>query len=792
MLAKERNNHPLGEISSRLSQCTILLEGIVQGVGFRPFAYRLAKQKGLKGYIRNQEGALRIDVQGPHEDLHAFYKEILSSPPQQSRIYSSKILPLDAGDFSELKIVESGTKDQSTLLRFITPDLALCADCRKDLIRAEDRRHRYPFITCTHCGPRYSILESLPYDRVRTSMRTYTMCVPCQTEYENPDNRRFHSETNSCPDCGIHTSFYDFLKKRTLGNSFEEHLALAIDTLKNGGIVAVKGIGGYLLMADATNEHTVMELRKRKHRPTKPFAVLYPDLNSIEEDFSLSPQEERTLTGSVAPIVLLRKRENMGDSYPSGIAQSALAPGLSRMGVMLPYAPLLQLVINDIGRPLIATSANISGGSIIASEEEAHQKLSNLADAMLSHDRPILMPQDDSVICFTPRHSSPVILRLSRGMAPLFIDTPYEGPCLLGTGASSKSTLAIASHKGLHVSQYLGDTTDYDCQSRYKMVVEKLSSQLRANPSFIAHDLHPEYFGSIYAAQKVEPPYSFGVQHHEAHFAALLEEKKLWNSKEKILGVIWDGTGLGKNKEIWGGEFFSYSAGENFERVFYLESTSHFLGDKMTREPRLSALSYCHQIEQATPLLKHKFTDAEWRIYGQWLGKGNLLQNTSAGRLFDAVASLLGILDKQSYEGEAAMLLEEEAYRFPATLPQTPYPWRIQDKRIETRSILEGITTDLIQGESVPFIAYRFHLTLASMVGEIALLTGHSRLAFSGGVFQNTFLVDLIQDLWKDRLELHFHQKLSPNDENISLGQLAYVIQYNNKQQIKRKEELCV
>jgi hydrogenase maturation protein HypF len=690
--------------------------------------------------------------------------------------------------FESFQIIESEASGRFSLL--LPPDFALCACCRQELHSPDSRRFGYPFITCTYCGPRYSIITALPFDRPNTTMAAFEQCEACLGEYTDPTDRRFHAQTNSCTDCGPTLGWYksngEAVVKQSVLHDPTWILKRAKWALEAGKILAVKGIGGYLLLCDATESRTVERLRLRKHRPTKPFAILYPSLETLQEEVRISEKEVKELQSVASPIVLAERRPNCQ-------VVEAVAPHLSQLGVMLPYAPLLELLALDFGKPLVATSGNVSGNPIVYEDQKAITDLASIADYILTHNRPIVVPQDDSVVRFTPKHQQKIILRRSRGL-PLHLPKPFScSEEMLAVGASMKATFTLNTQDYLYVSQYLGDSESYETQENYKQVVAhflSLQSPALADPmtqiSAIFCDAHEGYFSTQWA-EELSQSYDIPVhkiQHHQAHLAAVVAENDLLASTEPLLGVIWDGTGYGHDGQIWGGEFYVFSEENSpisnqllqpFNRLHFTYFDA-LLGDKMPREPRLSALSFCSGLANSERLVRSKFTSSEWGLYQKAL-KNNSLKTSSVGRIFDAVASLVGGIDKVSYEGEAALLLEELAGGYFKKYGYTLSEWYLHDIEfrgtIPTHQLAAELVADLINGELPDRVAAKFHLSLVKIIEKIAKYHGIKRLAFSGGVFQNSVLVDLLLEHLGKEFTLFFHRQLCPNDENISYGQMV-------------------
>jgi hydrogenase maturation protein HypF len=754
----------------------IRLRGQVQGVGFRPFIWKAATARRLCGQVSNGMSGVEVVFNGSREDAQDFHRFLLSNAPKGSRVTTHTLAAAPPQQFHQFSIRESTSDDAPLLL--LSPDVAVCPDCLRDVHTPGNRRANYAFTTCTYCGPRFSILETLPYDRSNTTMRDFALCPDCTREYNDPADRRFFGQTNSCPVCGIQMRLLR-PDGSEMAHDTDDVLEKTLEIWRAGGIVAIKGIGGYLLTCDATRALAVSTLRQRKKRPTKPFALMYPNVKSLGGDVLLGKKALNALQNPAAPIVLvpLKKRP------ASGIAGAEIAPALDQIGVMLPYAPLFVLLLEKWGRPIVATSGNTSGSPIVYQETDLHQ-LSDIADAFLTHNRHISMPQDDSVLAFA-NGPKPIVLRRSRGLAPALTKinggrTRSATPDVVALGAEMKAAFSLRYHGNLLVSQYLGDLSDFDTQQRYETLVRRTLGQFSVQPVAVLADVHPAYFTTGLGqqlARELDVPF-VQIQHHEAHFAAVLAENRLLTSKKAVLGVIWDGTGYGHDGQIWGGEFFSYRPENGIKRLGHFPSFPLILGDKMAREPRLSALAFCQSFApEKTERLSGKFTPSEWHLYPK-MHNARPLTTTSMGRVFDAVAALLGLADKVSYEGEAALLLETAARRFfrqNTTLQEGYFSKAHQHNAPFSPEWLAFLMEDLEQTASPERVAALFHLSLVEMVSAVAVRGGFETVAFSGGVFQNTLLVSLLRKhLKKIKIKPCFHQELSPNDENISFGQLTY------------------
>lgn len=748
------------------------IEGVVQGVGFRPFVFKLATTFNLKGWVCNGVDGVHLEVGGREEQVTEFIEQLKHHAPEESYITRFVVDEITEIEVSDFRIVDSNPLGTPNLL--ITPDLGLCSACREELHSASDKRYRYPFITCTHCGPRYSILKSLPYDRHTTSMENFAMCPACEKEYDDPLNRRHFSQTNSCPDCTIPLRLVDN-KENELTRDWHEALSIILKSLEMGETIAVKGIGGYLLLTDATNMAAVKKLRKSKHRPSKPFALMYPDLETLQKDAVLTQFEAEAFQSIQSPVVLVKVKDKLG----SGICLNEIAPGLQQIGVMYPYAGIFELILKKWGKPIIATSGNVSGSPIIYEDHPATGELKTIASMFLIHDREIQIAEDDSVVRFSQHQR--VVIRRSRGYAPTFYNHDFVpgSMCVLAMGADMKSAFTLQANGRVYISQYLGDLETYDSQQYYRHTLDHLLSLVRAKPQQIIIDAHPNYFSSQLGKQLAElwqiPVEE--VYHHEAHAWSVFAENNLLESKEPVLCVVWDGTGYGVDRQSWGGEFFTYQ-NQSFRRETHLGYIPVWQGDSMALEPRLSALFHCRDFLKDTSL-RRKFSDTEWSYYLKLIQTKPTLYTSSMGRLFDAVASILNVCDYNMYEGEAAMQLEAKATGGKC-LSRYSVTWR--KNSVDTEALMKQIIIDLDHQVPVERIAYKFHVWLADLIIEVAVRTRIKNIVLSGGVFQNALLIDLIDERMSVDHKVFLNKELSANDENISLGQLACI-------SVKRKQE---
>lgn len=728
----------------------IHISGLVQGVGFRPFVCQVAEKMNVYGWVSNTTDGVHIEFNATAERAALFYTAVIDQPPVHAVITGHQMRSVPFSTFTSFAVRQNVKNTDTHLL--LTPDLATCDECKRELTGVPgSRRAGYAFTTCLHCGPRYSIITSLPYEREHTTMANLEMCEECRKEYDDITNKRNYSQTNSCDHCAIEMRLYKSPAGCISTNS-EEILSLIDNHLRQNNIIAVKGIGGYLLLCDAGSEAAIATLRRRKQRPQKPFAVLYPDIAMAGEDVHLGHAARAALQSPAAPVVLCRLKKKVTDG---------IAPGLDTLGVMLPYSPLLLLIATRFGRPMIATSANISGIPILYKDEDALTLLPDIADLVLTFDREIITPQDDSVVRFT-KNGQQIVLRRGRGMAPHYLPAP-GGQQLLAMGAELKSTFALSAGGHILTSQYLGHHGTLESHKAFTHALQHVLQLLKISPDHILIDQHPGYFsallGAAIAKDKHLPLTAF--QHHKAHFAAVLTEHDLLHHSAPILGIIWDGAGYGEDGQVWGGEAFIYDQYE-MKRVAHLDYFPQLMGDKMSREPRLSALALLPEYQQY-------FSAAEWKYYQQLLQQPGI-QTSSMGRLLDGIAAILGVTGINTYEGEAAMKLEALAG---TAETNEYYTIGIMNGRIRWQDMLSALLPELRAGMAVNIIARKVFCSLAHVVAAISEYTGVKEIAFSGGVFQSALLTDMIITLLPGNRQLYFHRELSPNDECISVGQIA-------------------
>lgn len=732
---------------------------------------KLAKSFGINGNVLNNEDGVVITASGKSALIHQFYRELIKNPPPLSRIKTHQIVEGDQVDYDTFDIVTSQTGGKLNLA--LTPDFAICTACRKEISDPDDRRYLYPFTTCVNCGPRWSITNTFPFERMHTSIDKFLMCNVCQEEYKDPDQRRFHSQTNGCPDCGIKLQLRDNkgsqipIESRSIFKKMSE-------LISDEKILAIKNTGGYLLCCDANNAGVIQKLRHLKKRPEKPFAILYPSMELLKKHVSVSDRQSKELESSESPIVILSSQ-----GFRGSLALEELAPGLRQIGVMLPYSGILQLLAKEFKKPMVATSGNIHGSPIISHEDQAFKSIAKIADFFLDHDLDIINAQDDSVVKFSVKHNHRVMFRRSRGFAPNYFDySSRSNKKILALGGHLKSTIAYTPNDYVYLSQYLGNMDHFEVYTRFIETVDKFRGIFQEDPDCILIDKHPAYLSTQYGmdlSTKLKVPF-YEIQHHKAHFASVLGEHHLFDSEDPILGVVWDGTGLGEDGQIWGGEFFSYFD-RDMNRIGHFEYFDWLAGDKMSRETRLSLFSLTS--DPKSPMIKDKFSPQEINIYST-LKPTNKLKTSSVGRIFDAVASLLGFCDGNSYEGEGAILLENAVHSYDMSALKM-YVKPGTDGLIPTYLLWEALYSDYISGLDKERIILNFLFTLANLIISMADSKEMKRIALSGGVFQNTVLIDMLIELSKNKFELFFNCNLAPNDENISFGQLMYYQNCMNK-----------
>jgi hydrogenase maturation protein HypF len=758
----------------------IAVRGAVQGVGFRPFIFRLANDIGVVGWVLNSPQGVFIEAEGRKNRLDEFVLRIEKERPPRASIQSLEYSFLDPVGYGAFEIRKSDNTGACTTL--VLPDIAICADCAREIFDPHDRRYRYPFTNCTNCGPRFTIIESLPYDRVNTSMSKFQMCADCQREYEDPLDRRFHAQPNACPRCGPQLQLRD--EKGNGISTGEAALCEAADAVRTGKIVAIKGLGGFHLVVDAGNSIAVSRLRERKRREEKPFALMAPSLDEIKALCEVSDLEERLLLAPEAPIVLLRRNSSSANRAVS----LAVAPRNPYLGIMLPYTPLHHLLMRALGFFIVATSANLSDEPICTDEAEALEKLRGIADLFLVHNRPILHHADDSVARIL--YGRELVLRRARGYAPLPVRLKGNAPALLAVGGQLKNSVAITAGSQVFISQHIGDLETEAAFRAFQDAIESLQRLYGVTPERYLCDLHPEYLSSKYARERGLSYDS--IQHHFAHVAACMAENEL---DGKVLGVAWDGTGYGPDGTIWGGEFL-LTDGAAFRRIASLRRFRLPGGERAIREPRRTALGLLYEIfgdelfelDQVIPL--GDFSSAELSLLKPMVKKGvNSPYTSSAGRLFDAVSALVGLCQRTRFEGQAAMELEFAAENA-STSERYPFLYSVGKYEgehdpawiIDWEPMIRNVLSDIAAGSLRSAMAAKFHNTLSELIVETASRVGEKRVVLSGGCFQNRYLSErVITRLEAEGFHPYWHQRVPPNDGGIALGQIFVWLQAHRK-----------
>jgi hydrogenase maturation protein HypF len=767
------------------------IAGIVQGVGFRPFVYNLAARHNLKGWVKNTSAGVDIEVDGDKESLDLFLERLRAEVPPLARIDEFSVSFHSASGFHALEILHSEPIEGA--FQPISPDVAICADCLRELFDPNDRRYRYPFINCTNCGPRFTIIKDIPYDRPKTTMVSFPMCPDCEREYKDPMDRRFHAQPVACPVCGPTVTF-ERLKVGTLASS-EAAIAETCRSLAKGEIVVIKGLGGFHLACDAANAKAVTELRNRKLRVDKPFAIMMPDIETVEQNCFVNASERELLLSPARPIVLLKRK-------PESNIVKEVAPNQDWVGVMLPYTPLHYLLFADPEikfTALVMTSGNLSEEPIATSNDEARERLSSLADAFLMHNRDIHIRCDDSVVrifasyqlpdsqradldtaeqrrLLDRRIASTYPIRRSRGYSPFPVKLPFDAPQILAAGSELKNTFCITNKNYAFLSHHIGDMENYETLRSFEQGVEHFEKLFRVRPEAIAYDLHPNYLATRYALERAEREDipAIGVQHHHAHTAACMAEHGL-DGARPVIGIAFDGTGYGEDGAIWGGEILIADY-KSYQRRFHLEYFPLPGGDAAIKKPARTALALLWSLvlewdEKLAPLADFPEQD-QMILRAQLERKINSPMTSSMGRLFDAAAALAGVRQLVNYEGQAA--IEFEALADPAEAEE--YSFGLSRDQIQVRNVLEQLIHEVQSGVPVSKISARFHNGLAQCVLGICLQirseSGIDEVALSGGVWQNITLLRRTLSLLKEEgFRVYIHREVPANDGGLSLGQ---------------------
>jgi hydrogenase maturation protein HypF len=729
----------------------IRIKGIVQGVGFRPFIYSLATKHFLKGTVHNDSNGVMINLTCSKEVLNNFLDDIKANRPDLSQIDSIEYTQVEHKEFEKFDIIE--TKDIKGHFTVMPPDISICGDCRKELEDPDNRRYKYPFITCTNCGPRYTIINRLPYDRVNTSMDIFPMCKECEKEYKDPNNRRYHAQPVGCFNCGPKLELLS--RERVLDLSQSKIVEKTAELINKGGIVAIKGVGGYHLVCDASNYEAVEKLRLRKRRPHKPFAIMVKDIASAKDLACINEMEEELLSSKQRPVVLLQKSAHADKNTASNTA-----PGIDKIGLFLPYTPLHELILKGCGRPLVATSANISDEPLCTNFDEL-KRLDDVWDYVLDHNRPIVNGCDDSVVAVV--NDQTLFFRRARGYAPKAVKLPFKlSRNILSLGANQKSTVAIGFEDNVILSPHIGDLNSIQSVEYFKQNIKNLERIYDFKPDIIICDKHPFYESTKFAKQFKEKLKVVDIQHHYAHITAVMLEKRI---DQKVLGVAFDGTGYGDDGNLWGGEFFICDF-DSYERIAHIDYFKLLGGEKAIKEPRRVALSLLFDIygndavKIDHPVIK-SFTDFELvSLYTAWEKGLNSPLSSSMGRVFDAVASLTDVIHTISYEGQSGAMLES----FYDGNIKEYYPFEIKEKIIDIKPVIKA----LLEEENKIIAVSKFFNTVVKIIETIALKS-NLKVVLAGGVFQNKVLLKLILDKIP---ESTFSNELPPNDGAISLGQI--------------------
>jgi len=790
----------------------IVFHGIVQGVGFRPFVYRLANELHIAGWVSNSPSGVIIEAEADDATLNTFLTRLQAEKPPHSFIQNSEAAFLEPIGYKDFSIHESNVGEEKTTL--ILPDIAVCEECLREMLDPSNHRYRYPFINCTHCGPRFSIIEALPYDRPNTTMKMFAMCPECEAEYHNPADRRFHAQPIACPKCGPHLELWD--REGKIISAHDDALMQAVAMLSEGVIIALKGLGGFQLLVDATNEEAVQRLRQRKQREEKPFAVMFPSLSEAKKVCDVSELEAQLLISSESPIVLLNRKSKIENAIfrhlsqrdfksiirnPQSVIAEAVAPGNPYLGVMLPYTPLHHLLMSEISFPVVATSGNISDEPMCIDEYDALKKLGGIADFFLVHNRPIHRYVDDSVVRVVLNRE--MIVRRARGYAPLPIQIQNvtstlpdrqagftvekengTSKSILAVGGHLKNTVALQKGENIFLSQHIGDLETAPALECFKNTIDDFVRLYEAKPVTILHDAHPNYVSTSYAQQLSTEATSY--QHHFAHIASCMADNEL---NESVLGVSWDGTGYGLDctqpeadaplAQIWGGEFAEFD-GKTFKRVATMKPFRLPGGDAAVKESIRSAVGMLHEVIGknvfAHRIFSEKFSEQEKRLLLQMMEKKiNSPLTSSVGRMFDALGALLGLRTRASFEGQTAMEVEFAAY---SSTDTACYPFYFIEENpsllmINWEPMLQRILGDINEKQNVFDIARRFHNTLVEMIVATAQRFDRKNIVLSGGCFQNALLLEQsVNRLQEEGFTPYWHRRIPTNDGGISVGQI--------------------
>jgi len=743
----------------------VKIGGVVQGVGFRPFVYQLAHRYHLNGFILNDAAGVRLEIEGTKKTIEAFMEALQNELPPLARIDTLSSEETECVGYARFQILQSETHNNKSAL--VSPDIAICINCLREMNDPKNRRYRYPFINCTDCGPRYSIIQTLPYDRTNTSMKFFFMCEACRHEYIDPLNRRFHAQPISCFDCGPTLRLIDTAHQMLAEG--EDAVALTVDAIKKGSIVAVKGLGGFHLLCDANNTETIAKLRQRKQRPAKPFAVMFKDIETLRISAEISSREVALITSKEKPIVIVAKHAHC-------MISDLVSPGIDRMGVFLPYTPLHHLLLKELNVPLVATSANLSDEPIIRNSSELLKKLGSVVDLVLDHDRDILNANDDSVLQMAG--SQKITLRMARGYAPKSMKLPFKSEKkILSLGANQKNSIAIVFDDTLIMSPYIGDLNSLQAFEYFERTLQSFKRFYDFEPEVIVYDKHPEYMTTKWAKDlKAARPAlrSIEVQHHYAHLLAGMAEFQL---DAKVLGFAFDGTGYGDDGTVWGGEVM-IADNQHYERMVTFTPFRLLGGEKAIKEPCRSALSLLFEtytldeihLLKSAPL--KQFSEIEINIlHKAWEQGINAPLSSSVGRLFDAVASFADIVHVSSYEGESGLMMEQ--YVDESIIES--FSFTLENGIINLRPMIQ----EMIKMEDKKEIVSRFFNTVTEIIFQIAIKYPMLPLLFCGGVFQNKVLVERISKRCKKEKRIYyFPNETAINDNGIALGQAWFALHH--------------
>jgi len=743
----------------------VKIGGVVQGVGFRPFVYQLAHRYHLNGFILNDAAGVRLEIEGTKKTIEAFMEALQNELPPLARIDTLSSEETECVGYARFQILQSETHNNKSAL--VSPDIAICINCLREMNDPKNRRYRYPFINCTDCGPRYSIIQTLPYDRTNTSMKFFFMCEACRHEYIDPLNRRFHAQPISCFDCGPTLRLIDTAHQMLAEG--EDAVALTVDAIKKGSIVAVKGLGGFHLLCDANNTETIAKLRQRKQRPAKPFAVMFKDIETLRISAEISSREVALITSKEKPIVIVAKHAHC-------MISDLVSPGIDRMGVFLPYTPLHHLLLKELNVPLVATSANLSDEPIIRNSSELLEKLGSVVDLVLDHDRDILNANDDSVLQMAG--SQKITLRMARGYAPKSMKLPFKSEKkILSLGANQKNSIAIVFNDTLIMSPYIGDLNSLQAFEYFERTLQSFKRFYDFEPEVIVYDKHPEYMTTKWAKDlKAARPAlrSIEVQHHYAHLLAGMAEFQL---DAKVLGFAFDGTGYGDDGTVWGGEVM-IADNQHYERMVTFTPFRLLGGEKAIKEPCRSALSLLFEtytldeihLLKSAPL--KQFSEIEINIlHKAWEQGINAPLSSSVGRLFDAVASFADIVHVSSYEGESGLMMEQ--YVDESIIES--FSFTLENGIINLRPMIQ----EMIKMEDKKEIVSKFFNTVTEIIFQIAIKYPMLPLLFCGGVFQNKVLVERISKRCKKEKRIYyFPNETAINDNGIALGQAWFALHH--------------